>query len=681
MSRREPNQQINNKQSHMNSKEDIMSEHTSSSGVSDRHSRFLRIGRMSVYLFDIPAIIFLLAISIAGIAIALSTFFAVRETVKQAYKHEIDTFAVQQGSKFETDFTEFLDAARAIAAQFDTYYNGWNVSNEYTVTLDKFEQFVNRSRLLKAGFTDFTWIPRIPSSQLVEYIENMRRYTIYPYTEYNVFAIADLKHSNPLPSNYKNGSDFYPITYIYPLQGNEDALRYDPTTEPTRKVVIEKAIATDEIALTPPVKLSRDNSTAYQVYIPTWLNREHSGIVRGVLRLEQYLKRFQFDDISHVAIFDETDGITSTFLYTTLSKGTITRKEVQSMEYHSVQTVEVADRLWTIYFVPKDHFFDRLTKQASRPWVALFVTLAGTLILDIGLVMFLMVKRILLKIFTDTAHKEQQLLVDHGKKLETLLDKIAAEEHRFRAIMNTVMNPILIVKREGTFIDANKAFQQKFGMLKSQLEATSFSKLFPEYANPVDLHNALKLSHVKVTVKSNYGQSISTEAHMELLHYNINSSAEEDGVYILMLESLDLHNNPKSLSLRLESDSTLEFNQIINNADLRKPFKEFCIKHHNEESILFVEIVQEYKNTEKTHERVKLQEKIVKDYLTQNAKYELNMAQKLVASEMAAITDNLGQVDCFDNLCKNICSHLKQETYPLYRKSMEEEENSLIKFV
>ncbi|MFT3740931.1 MAG: PAS domain S-box protein [Breznakibacter sp.] len=64
-----------------------------------------------------------------------------------------------------------------------------------------------------------------------------------------------------------------------------------------------------------------------------------------------------------------------------------------------------------------------------------------------------------------------------NKELEYLLNRLKTEEEKFRDIFNATQDPILIVRKNATIIEANQLAQETFGFKKSDLGNTSFSAL------------------------------------------------------------------------------------------------------------------------------------------------------------------------------------------------------------
>jgi PAS domain S-box-containing protein len=62
-------------------------------------------------------------------------------------------------------------------------------------------------------------------------------------------------------------SRFYPVTYIEPLDGNERAIGFDLASDETRRIAIEAATTSGNLAATAPIRLVQDSGSQYGVLL------------------------------------------------------------------------------------------------------------------------------------------------------------------------------------------------------------------------------------------------------------------------------------------------------------------------------------------------------------------------------------------------------------------------------
>ena len=117
------------------------------------------------------------------------------------------------------------------------------------------------SRLLPKDFTKLTshLLQRFPAIQAVEWAPEVRREARDGFVasqQENDPSFAIREHDKVGGTRQADDrTEFYPVTYVEPLQGNEAAVGFDLASDPERRATILRTIATGTVAATAPIRL------------------------------------------------------------------------------------------------------------------------------------------------------------------------------------------------------------------------------------------------------------------------------------------------------------------------------------------------------------------------------------------------------------------------------------------
>jgi len=85
----------------------------------------------------------------------------------------------------------------------------------------------------------------------------------------------------------------YPVIYVEPLVGNEEAVGFDLTSESDRRAAVDAAIATGDITATGPLNLVQDHSKEAGILIIYAVSQGATGpgVVVVVLRMGTFTEK------------------------------------------------------------------------------------------------------------------------------------------------------------------------------------------------------------------------------------------------------------------------------------------------------------------------------------------------------------------------------------------------------
>jgi PAS domain S-box-containing protein len=136
-----------------------------------------------------------------------------------------------------------------------------------------------------------TLLHRFPIIQAVEWAPSVQsadrvRFEAAQRAEVPGFEIRQRAQSGELRSA-DDRTYFYPVTYAEPLEGNERAIGFDLASDETRRIAIEAAASSGNLAATAPIRLVQDHGSQYGILLIDSVSSGPTGpgIVLVVLRM------------------------------------------------------------------------------------------------------------------------------------------------------------------------------------------------------------------------------------------------------------------------------------------------------------------------------------------------------------------------------------------------------------
>jgi PAS domain S-box-containing protein len=271
------------------------------------------------------------------------------------------------------------------------------------------------------------WAPRILSSER-SLFEDTRR------LEMPGFLIRERDASGQLQAA-QTRSQFYPISYLEPLDGNEEAVGFDLASEGVRAAAVETAVATGSVVATAPIVQENAQQAGILVTNAVPDGPTGPGIVLAVIRMGTFTAalaesalaslnlRFT-DTASPIPLFDSFSPPASTLYETSFNFGT---------RQYVVQTTPTAAYI-----------------AVHRGWQSWGVLAAGAL--STGLLGGLLL-----------------LGTGHTFRLQRLADQLRESEARWRSIFETSTLAIATFDHDLHYVATNPAFRAMLGYTDDEL--------------------------------------------------------------------------------------------------------------------------------------------------------------------------------------------------------------------
>lgn len=304
-------------------------------------------------------------------------------------------------------------------------------------TMPTFNRFSREAKKIMGRYGDIQaleWIPRIMRSQRAEYEANQQQ-------TYPDFVITERKEQGNMVTA-RESEEYFPVYYVEPYIGNEAALGFNLSSNPTRLKALEKARDTAEPQATSSITLVQEstNQKGFLAFLPIYegtpstvdkRRKNLRGFVLGVYRIGDIFyssaPQGELPDIA-MTLVDETLPSAHENLY--IQKAGTNYTEDNSIVYKK-RLPELWGRKWSLIASPTQSYMS--ARRGMAP-VASFV--AGiTFTFFIALYIYIASRRTatIQRLVTE---KTDELTVANQTKSQFL----ANMSHEIRTPLNAIIN-------------------------------------------------------------------------------------------------------------------------------------------------------------------------------------------------------------------------------------------------
>ena len=303
-----------------------------------------------------------------GTALSILAFIVLLQEEAAIVESKFAGLANERFFRLKSSTESALDGLHAIA--------GWLETNE-KITRIGFERFARHLIKPNGSAQAFEWIPRVFQSQR-EHFEAAARREVDPD-----FQITERQSQGKMvPAGTR--AEYYPVHYVYPLQGNKSALGFDLGSEPSRLAALEKARDTGGIVAFKRITLVQEKRDQYGflVFFPVYQSRgipstqalrneDLRGFVLGVLRIEQIVLQSLLGAVE-VYLFDLSAPAGEQLLFP--NHDTLKNSSDLRFSASISKIISLADRKLKVVVVPGAGSFGD-----GRDWLPWAVLLGGIL--------------------------------------------------------------------------------------------------------------------------------------------------------------------------------------------------------------------------------------------------------------------------------------------------------------
>jgi len=207
--------------------------------------------------------------------VAIIFFSSLNGEIEKRSKTEFEKISVEIGALVNTQLNAQEAFIEGVGAFFYTRVR--------PVADDSFKGYVAHGLLRYPMIQGISWLSYLKPNQLTEFTREQRK--IYP--DYEIKIIGDGK--GPDADSVK--AFYTPVTFIEPLTANIKALGVDISSNPVRLDTIKKAISSNQVVATPPIKLVQEQKNSAGILLMKFIpeSKNGPGIVSEVLRIEDFI--------------------------------------------------------------------------------------------------------------------------------------------------------------------------------------------------------------------------------------------------------------------------------------------------------------------------------------------------------------------------------------------------------
>lgn len=377
------------------------------------------------------------------------------------------------------------DAAALLNSQLENYLNDLHaIRNFYMASKEvepgEFATFADPMLARHPGLKALEWVPRVPRSRR-EMLESE--------------LSSDIREGGESEKLHPAGQrdEYFPVRFIEPLAGNEEALGFDLGSSAERKAALARARDEGEAIASAPLHLVQDTvkTPAILLLLPVYgaagvparvedRRKELKGFVVGVLRVAEAM-RTALDTTSlnylGLRIFDDSaSGDMSLFTWLPDKENPSPRQPLQAG-----RILPVGGRSWRLEFTATEAFL-----STQENWRARMVLTSGLLFSCLlGIFSFVVAGRseaIRSQVRTRTSElaEANKQLAAESATLKELTSALEESELRHRAIVENAVDGIITIDEQGLIQSFNPAAEKLFGYDCREVAGKNISILQPE---------------------------------------------------------------------------------------------------------------------------------------------------------------------------------------------------------
>jgi PAS domain S-box-containing protein len=354
-------------------------------------------------------------------------FFYVRDVEKKAVSSEFAQIAQHQADLLRKNITRYDNILKSMKHFFTA---------SQQVDRDEFQNFVESSLREQKAIKALEWVPKILHQERSEHErkgqEFQKNYRITEIGKKGMIAEEETQY-------------YFPIFYIEPLEGNEEALGFDLSSETARNQALQDSVNYGASVATSSLNLVQDRikQNSFLIFHPVFKNDSYidtiddrynalEGFVVGAFRVNEIVKTVMDDDSQKYMSLHIYDT------YVSDSSATIYGEYALESDFSYFTTMTVAGRQWGLNFHPTASFLRQY--KGWRSWSVIVTGFSFAALLQIFLIV-------------STARTEEIRRVVKQKT------RALRDANRFQKLMMEQNPDLIFVKDENyRIIEANKSF-------------------------------------------------------------------------------------------------------------------------------------------------------------------------------------------------------------------------------
>lgn len=305
---------------------------------------------------SVPTLLLTLFLGLIVSALVGRFFYSVES---QVIKAEFEKDVVTEGLSLERELSLNFHAINALGNFFD---------NSEVVDPDEFQQFTSRIIRYHPSLKALEWVPNIPHSERAKYDADAH------YFGHALTITERDETGNLIPAN--NRPHYYPVTFLEPIRGNENAFGFDLASNEKRLAALNLAKETGNIAITASIQLVQtiQPQKSFLAVAPVYNKldpKQIDGYIAAVFKIKQLIDNALASTAEHdirLTLFDTTTE-TREILH-------ISHPNIQDYDQTLSQQFSlgaIGGRQWLLEAMPAKAYI--LQKRTANPFIIFLLTL------------------------------------------------------------------------------------------------------------------------------------------------------------------------------------------------------------------------------------------------------------------------------------------------------------------
>jgi PAS domain S-box-containing protein len=485
-----------------------------------------------------------------GVTFTVVSFLVLKTQEENAVTNAFQSRAIERVARLQANIDRALDDLVALGGFMDAFQ-----------TVDR-QQFQRMSTILLKKNTPIQaleWIPVVPAKARNQWVLKARR------EGFEKFDFTQRQTQGQMVSASPRAV-YFPVYFVEPLRGNENALGFDLGSNPERRHALEMAEETASMVATARVSLvqEKEHQFGFLVFRPLFdvsspvarANPERTlqGFVLGVFRVGDLVQgtRTEDDHQLHLMVFDADAHPGEGLLYPVGAK--VDRASQVSAPMRWSHRVTVAERSWDVIAIPAAGFF-----EAS--YAMSFIVLALGLLLSVVWALYLWQKG-------NSLWLTEEIVEERTRDLE--------RERRFgSAVFEALGNVGMVLNLKGEIIRFNRAAMEFTGYAFEEVRSQPF--FWRRFLEPQqrDRAESLMLKMVESPEDFRKVESVwvnrSGQAHQFEWSATLITDAEENRRHLVLVgtDVSERNQTAQHLSALLEEKQAILQSQVVGVAMVR----------------------------------------------------------------------------------------------------------------
>lgn len=305
--------------------------------------------------------VFIIILEIIGISLSTLLGWSFYETETKAIEKDFENDVNDKAAAIEREVMLNIEVLRAIKGVYDV--------SEH-VSADQFHKITQDILVRHKDIQALEWIPKILKNEREAF--EAKRGVDFEITE---------REKQDFMIRAQERDIYFPVYYVEPLAGNEEAFGFDLASSPKRLKALEQSRDLGKLLASGSIKLVQEsmNQQGFLIFLPVYhgnpatvekRRQRLKGFVLGVFRIDDIVNRsiaYTVADGLNLKLIDITDPTAQKLLYSHI----VSKEEQVKIQFQYAQPLAlIGERQWTLTATPTFGYIAE--RRGTLPYLLFF---------------------------------------------------------------------------------------------------------------------------------------------------------------------------------------------------------------------------------------------------------------------------------------------------------------------